>query len=209
MTVLALTPRQQRFVAEYLIDLNATQAATRAGYSARTANQQASRLLANVNIQAAIAAGQAERGRRTEITADRVLAELGKLGFANMLDYMQPGPGGDPTLDFTSLTRDQAAALQEVTVEDYVDGRGEDARDVKRVKFRLADKRAALVDIGRHLGMFKDRVEHTGKDGAELVPRETAPGRLALAILALLPKPVPDASGGEAHDTETPPDAPE
>jgi phage terminase small subunit len=72
------------------------------------------------------------------------------------------------------LTRVQAAALQEVTVEDYVDGRGDDgrgdgARDVKRVKFRLGDKRAALVDLGRHLGMFVNKHQHTGKDGGPII----------------------------------------
>jgi phage terminase small subunit len=82
-----------------------------------------------------------------------------------MLDYMRRGPDGDPYLDFSTLSRDQAAALTEVTVEDFKDGRGEDARDVRRVKFKLADKRAALVDLGRHLGIFKDRVEHSGPDG--------------------------------------------
>jgi phage terminase small subunit len=82
-----------------------------------------------------------------------------------MQDYMKAGPDGDPYLDFSGLTREQAAALVEVTVEDFKDGRGEDARDVRRVKFKLADKKAALVDIGKHLGMFKERVELGGPDG--------------------------------------------
>ena len=55
--------------------------------------------------------------------------------------------------------------MVEVVVEDFVDGRGEDARDVRRVKFKLADKKGALVDIGRHLGMFIDRRERSGDDG--------------------------------------------
>lgn len=159
---MTLTARQQRFADEYPIDLNGKQAAIRAGFSAKTAEQQASRLLRNVKVAEAIEAALTKRSERTEITADRVLTELAKLGFANMLDYMRAGPGGYPYLDFSAITRDQAAALQEVTVEDYVDGHGEDARDVKRVKFKLADKRAALVDLGRHLGMFKDRIELSG-----------------------------------------------
>lgn len=156
---MALTPKIQCFVNEYIVDLNGTQAAIRAGYSARTANVQASQLLAKPNVQAAVQAAMAKREARTEITQDMVLKELAKIGFANMQDYMRVGPDGDPVLDFSALTREQAAALSEVTVEDFVDGRGEDARDVKRVKFKLADKRAALVDIGKHLGMFKERIE--------------------------------------------------
>jgi phage terminase small subunit len=91
-----------------------------------------------------------------------VLRELALIGFANMADYMRAGPDGDPYLDFSALTRDQAGALSEVTVEDFKEGRGENARDVRRVKFKLADKRAALVDLGKHLKLFTDRVEHTG-----------------------------------------------
>ena len=69
---------------------------------------------------------------------------------------MRIGSDGDPSLDFSRLSRDHGAALIEVTVEDFKDGRGENARDVRRVKFKLADKRAALVDIGKELGMFID-----------------------------------------------------
>src|SRR6185437_4769390 len=105
---------------------------------------------------------------RTGVTVERVLAELAKIGFSNMQDYMRVGPEGDPVLDFSALNRDQAAALVECTVEDFKDGRGEDAREVRRVKFKLADKRAALVDLGKHLGIFKERVEHSGVDGAPI-----------------------------------------
>lgn len=178
-----ITPKQQRFVDEYLIDLNATQAAIRAGYSAKTAEQQGPRLLGNVGVAAAISEGRARIAAKLEITQERVVAELAKIGFANMADYMRAGPDGDPFLDFSKLTRDQAAALAEVTVEDFKDGRGEDARDVRRVKFKLADKRAALVDIGKHLGMFKDRVEVSGPGGTavqvEVSAREVLAGKLA------------------------------
>lgn len=114
---------------------------------------------------------QEDLSRRTQITQDMVIHELAKIGFANMADYMKASDGGDPYLDFSGLTRDQAAALAEVTVEDFTDGRGENARDVKRVKFKLCDKRAALVDIGRHLGMFRDKVELTGRDGGPIETR--------------------------------------
>ena len=157
--------KQQRFVEEYLVDLNATQAAIRAGYSAKTAYAQGSRLLRNVRVAAAIREAKAARSERTQITADMVVKELAKLAFSNMANYMKVGPDGDPYLNFGALTRDQAAALIEVTVDDFTDGRGEDAREVRRVRFKLADKRASLVDIGRHLGMFSEKQELTGKDG--------------------------------------------
>lgn len=165
---MALTDRQAMFVREYLVDLNGSQAAIRAGYSPRTANRQASRLLSNADIAEAIAEAKKERADRVEITAQMVLRELGKIAFANMQDFMRVGENGDPFVDLSNLTRDQAAALGEFTVEDFTDGRGEDARDVRRVKIKLNDKRAALVDIGRHLGMFTDKHEHSGPGGKPL-----------------------------------------
>lgn len=151
-----LNARQQKFVLEYQVDQVATQAAIRAGYSAATAHVQGSRLLSNVKVREAIAKAQAKAAGKVEVTVERIVGELAKIGFANMQDYMRATENGDPYLDFSKLTRDQAAALAEVTVDDFVDGRGKDARAVKRVKFKLHDKRAALVDLGRQLGMFQD-----------------------------------------------------
>jgi phage terminase small subunit len=170
-----LKPRQARFAAEYLIDLNAT----------------GPRLLGNVRVAAAIAAGQANRAKRVEITADRVLAEYGKIAFANMGDYMRPGVNGDPTLDFSGLTPDQKAALAEVTVDSYIDGAGEDAQVVKRIRFKLGDKLHALDSVAKHLGMFKERHELTGKDG-EPLPADTS--KVALVLLNILSRgrPAPD-----------------
>lgn len=73
---MALNARQQRFIEEYLIDLNATQAAIRAGYSAKTANRISSKLLTNIDIQAALQSAQALRSERTQITADKVLTDI-------------------------------------------------------------------------------------------------------------------------------------
>ena len=92
-------------------------------------------------------------------TARQVLEELTKLALANMQDYMRIGPDGDPVLDFSNLTRDQAFALQEVTVDTYVVGRSKDAREVRSVKFKLVDKLGALVALGRHYKLFTDKNE--------------------------------------------------
>jgi hypothetical protein len=97
-------------------------------------------------IAAALAKAQTKRAERCELTGDMVLDELRKIGFANMADYMRPTPEGHPMLDFSGLTRDQTAALSQVTVEDITEG--------KRVQFRLHDKLGALDKLGRHLGLF-------------------------------------------------------
>ena len=163
-----LTPKQARFVEEYLIDLNATQAAIRAGYSAKNADKIGSEVLGKTRVAEAVAEAQAARSERAEITQDMVLRELGLLGFSNMLDYVEVQKDGTAYVDLSELTRDQAAAITEATVEEYTEGRGEDARNVKRVKIKLADKKGALVDIGKHLGMFDDKLRLTDADGNKL-----------------------------------------
>src|ERR1700746_3486508 len=102
-----LTPKQSRFVEEYLVDLNGKQAAIRAGYSANTAEVQASRLLRIVKIQVALSAAMRARSRNTEVTPDRVLAELAKIGFANMRDYW---PKEGETVDLHRLDQELTAA---------------------------------------------------------------------------------------------------
>jgi phage terminase small subunit len=166
-----MTQKQKLFIAEYLIDMNATKAAIRAGYSRKTACEQGSRMLANVKISAAIAEVQARRFEELGIKAERVLQELALLGFSNMLDYISVGGNGGIRVDLAKLTRDQAAAIQEVTVEEYVERTGEDGNskptfeNVKRVKFKLNDKRGALELLGKHLKLFTEKVEHSGRLG--------------------------------------------
>ena len=81
-----MTPEQERFVHEYLVDVNATQAAIRAGYSKKTAQEQSSRLLSNVMVSEAIAKGMQALAEKTGVTAEKVIAELALIGFSNMLD---------------------------------------------------------------------------------------------------------------------------
>jgi phage terminase small subunit len=150
----AFPARHARFVAEYLIDFNGAKAAVRAGYSARRAKQTASELLARDEIAAAIAEGQQQLAARATVTVDEVVAALTTVLRANVLDYMRVGPEGEPIADFSEMTREQAAAVSEVTVEDFVDGRGDDARDVKRVRFKLHDKLSAADKLMRHLGGY-------------------------------------------------------
>lgn len=152
-----MTPKQLRFVEEYLIDLNATQAAIRAGYSKRSAEVTGARLLRNAKVIAALSKRQQERSERTQVTADAVIAELAKLGFSNMLDYVTVQTDGLAYIDLSRLSREQAAAIQEMTVDEYVEGAGDDERPVKRVKIKLADKKSSLELLGKHLGIFDSK----------------------------------------------------
>lgn len=107
-------------------------------------------------IQAAIADKMAEISRRFELTADRVLGEIAKIAYANMDDYIDR-TSGDPLLDFSPerVTREQMAAVGELTVETYKEGRGDEAREVKRIKFKLHDKLNALDKAMRRLGLYE------------------------------------------------------
>ena len=153
-----LNPRQARFVDEYMIDRNATQAAIRAGYAEKSAKVQASRLLTNANVAAAVAERQQAVEKKLVTTRDEIAAELYKLAFSNMADYIRVTEAGDAYVDLSEMTRDQAAAVTEVTVEDFMDGRGEGAREVRRVKFKLESKRLALMDLAKLLGYADERI---------------------------------------------------
>ena len=148
-----LTSKQERFVEEYLVDLNATQAAIRSGYSKKTATAIGAENLTKPDIADAIAAARKELSEKTGISAERVLAELAKIGFSNMQDYIRV-TGDDIYVALGDMSRDEAAAIGEVTVEERKLG-NEDEGKVTRTKFKLLDKRAALNDLGRHLGLFE------------------------------------------------------
>ena len=164
-----MTPKQKIFIKEYLIDLNATRAAISAGYSERTACEQGSRLLANVKVKTEIERSLTKRAEKLDISAEKVLGELSKMAFANMQDYITIRDG-DAYVDLSKLTRDQAAAIQEVTTDSYtVEGENEEsAKVITKCKFKLADKRGSLELLGRYLKLFTDKFEAGGPNGEGL-----------------------------------------
>ena len=145
-----MTKKQKRFVEEYLIDLNATQAAIRAGYSPDTAGSIGAENLKKPEIKSRIDKAMAERSRRTGINQDRVLQELARIGFAKITDVVDP----DTAEIRTDASDDDLACIQSIKIKPNEFGT---EREVK-----LYDKKAALVDLGKHLGLFKDKVELTG-----------------------------------------------
>jgi phage terminase small subunit len=152
-----LTAKQEIFVQEYLIDLNATQAAVRAGYSTETATEQGSRLLTNVKVRARIDTALAERSRRTGINQDRVLRELARIGFfkaPDAVDMKEATLKGD-------ISDDDAAVIASVRVKKIPTADGEGVE--REIKF--ADKLKALELLGKHLGMFTENINITGEMG--------------------------------------------
>ncbi len=164
---MSLTPKQERFVAEYLIDLNATQAAIRAGYSEKTAQQQGSRLLLNVKVQEAITKGREKTAAKLEITKERIVDELAKIAFADIRKAVRWGrspidassenanPNGlgiypVELVPSEEIEDDIAAAVSEVSLTQT------------GIKIKMHDKKAALVDIAKLLGFMVEKHEHSG-----------------------------------------------
>ena len=145
-----LTEKQQRFVDEYLIDLNATQAAIRAGYSVKTANEQGSQNLAKLSIQQAIAEQMAERSKRTGINQDRVVLELAKIALVKMTDIVDSQ--GRIKSD---ASPDDLACIESVK---YKESESDAGSSVER-EVKIASKLKALELLGKHLGMWNDKLD--------------------------------------------------
>jgi phage terminase small subunit len=155
------TPKQQAFIEEYLKDPNATQAALRAGYSSRTAYRSGADNLRKPQIRAAIARHREERCERVKVDADWVLHELITLAKANFLDYVDLESGGKVKVDLSKLSRDQAAAVSEVTFDELAGGG-------TRVKFKLVDKLRTLDLLGKHTDVRAFLERHSVEDGDDL-----------------------------------------
>lgn len=158
-----LTAKQARFVEEYLIDLNATQAAIRAGYSEKTANEQGARLLANVSIKEAIDAGKSERSNETKIDAQWVLNRLAEEATADVADLYYEDGAIKPVHEWPKIWRQGlVAGVKHQELRDHEGNRtGEFIVDVK-----LSDRIRRLELIGKHVGVkaFEETLNVKGLD---------------------------------------------
>ena len=152
-----LTGKQRRFVQEYAVSWNGTQAAIRAGYSARNARKLASENLTKPDILRALDRRIKRISDGAEVRAVRILQELARVAFADLRDVVEWGPDGVTLRPSDDLTPDQAAAVVEVS-------QGADGH--KRIK--AADKLRALELLGKRLGLFSDRLIHAGDADAPM-----------------------------------------
>lgn len=136
-----LPEKRQRFVEEYMLDLNATRAAIRAGYSPKTAESQGSRLLSNAKIQEAVRNAQQSRQERTRVTADRTVREIARLAFVDPRRLVNED-GSFKGLH--ELDEDLAAAVSSIEVDEY-----------GKVKYKLWSKNQALDMLMKHLGLYE------------------------------------------------------
>jgi len=156
---MAMNEKKARFAKEYIIDLNATQAAIRAGYSEKTAYSQGQRLLKDVEIQALIQKEMDKRGKRTDITADRVVKELGKIAFSDVRNVYN---GDGRMLEPYELSDDAAATISSFKVTKLSVGGAENDMEKVTEEYKRHDKTKALELLGRHFGIFNDKLEHSG-----------------------------------------------
>jgi phage terminase small subunit len=149
-----MTPKQKKFIAEYLVDLNATQAAIRAGYSPRSAKVTACQMLGQPEISEAVRKTRERQIERAEISVERVLRELAAVGMADIRKLYDDKGNLRPIHELDDAT---AASIAGIETEETFEGTGKDrvwtgyARKVKR-----ADKVKALELLGRHLGLWVD-----------------------------------------------------
>lgn len=143
--------KHDRFVEEYLIDLNATQAAIRAGYSPKTAGVQGAKLLKNAKVAHAVAVAMAERSKRTGINQDRVIEELAKIAFS---DVSRAFNTRDGTIR-SDAPKEDLAAIQQIKIK-QMDG---DKGSSYECEVKLSEKTRALELLGKHLGMWKDKMD--------------------------------------------------
>jgi len=154
-----LTDKQKRFIEEYLIDLNASQAAIRSGYSPKTANRIGTENLSKLVIQDKIQQAQQKRSLRTEITQDRVLKELALIGFSDMGDFITINEEGSiRAKPLDSLQEGKSRIIKKVKEKrtTRITREGEEITDIF-YEFELHDKVKCLEMMGKHLGMFIEK----------------------------------------------------
>lgn len=164
-----LTPKQQRFVDEYLIDLNATQAAIRAGYSKKTARVTGQENLTKPDIADAIRKAQERRSEQTQIDAEWVLRRLAEESEADVADLFDEYDNLRPVREWPRIWRKGLVAGMDVSVEyERVDGEKKPTGTLTKV--RLSDRAKRLEMLGKHVfvGAFSEKHEHTGKDGGPI-----------------------------------------
>lgn len=166
-----LEPKQRAFCEEYLVDLNATQAAVRAGYSERTARTQAAKMLAKGNIEAAVQDLQRLRSTRTGIDADTVLRELLSIARSDIGDLFAEDGSLRPLAEMTESAR---RAISSVEIEELFEGRGADRERIGHTKkLKLWDKPRALELLGKHLRLWIERMEASGPNGGPIESKTT------------------------------------
>jgi len=176
---MSLNTKQRKFVREYLLDLNGTQAAIRAGYSRKTAGIQAHNLLKKPNIKKAIHKGMDAKAKRYEISVQRILEELAIVAYSDLKHYIDidPDTGAIRAKGFQDMPEKTSRALKAIKEDRVIkeDADGHKVTVFDKIRFELHDKLKALELLGKHIGMFRES--------------DTPPGNVYVQIVSALPRP--------------------
>jgi phage terminase small subunit len=179
-----LTPREREFVSAYALTIlqdgkgNGKQACISMGVPEAGAANRAVVYLKSDRVKSAIAVLMDQRCKRYDVTSEKIVAELAKMGFSNMRDYLVFGKDGSASIDWSTMTEEQAAAIQEVTIKTYPERTGQDDdgkptfEQVKEIKFKLHDKKGSLELLGKTQKLFTDGLVLQNPDGS---PVNTSP----------------------------------
>ena len=147
--------RNELFAREWLANgMNGRAAALATGIRPNIADRWAYIALKRPAVIALIETLTEERAQRLNVNADRIVEELALCGFANIKDLMSLDANGQPVVDLKNLTRDQAAAIAEITTDSYAVGKGENIRVVVSCKVKMHAKLDALEKLGKHVGLY-------------------------------------------------------
>ncbi len=190
-----LNDRETAFVREYLISRSPMDAYVKAGYAAKTARVNSSRMMTKDNIRAAIARETSIAREKSRKTLDDLIEEYIHLGFTGMSRFMRVDDNGQPVIDLKGCSKADLDLIAEVTIDTYMDGKDEDARQVKRIRIRPYDRFKALDKLAQHLGLGVD-LKDPGEDRfslaallKEIIARGSAlPIRPQGPLLTVVPK---------------------
>lgn len=174
----ALNPQQRAFVRAFMVLRKIRDSAIEAGYKAKSAHNQGHRLMQRADVKAAIAEMEAIAQAKAEKTLDDIVAEQTRIAFTGMSKFLRIDPNGNPVFDLSVCTPEDLDLLAEVTIEEFVVGSGDEAKDVRKIKIKPLDRQKALDVLGKHLGMGNkaqdDRVDSFQQALLDIMERGSA-----------------------------------
>lgn len=158
-----MSAKEERFVSEYLITLNAADAARKAGYAQKSARMTGHKLLTKTYISDAIQTEKMKLAGNAKITTEMVIAELGKIAFASLRNFIELDGNGHPHINLQNASNDDLDALQDVQIETVLERRGSNPNGqteynrVRKTKVKLLNKLEALEKLAQYTGVYKQR----------------------------------------------------
>lgn len=180
--------RHERFAQELAKGTPTPQAYVLAGYKKTHAHSAPGQVRDHPDVQRRYHELMEAAARQTEVTAASLVTELAKIAFSDIADFIKVDEAGLPQPDFSRVTGGRSAAVSEITVNEFESGRSAEGRAMRRVRFKLADKLAALVELCKIFGLYRERVEVSGPNGGPIETTELNDAEAVRRIVFMLQK---------------------